>query len=157
MTQEVLKNVNIHYFDQLHKINADIIQQIKAIDWQAGPFLMKRYETGNLDNQDVIIVLTTPENQLIGFVALLKNDIEKTPLPYAPFLSTLYVSNNFRNQHFSNHLISLIINKAKQLNYIKLYTMTEHVGLYEKFGFIEIDQTLDFQNRQMRILKKSLQ
>ncbi|MFV8116488.1 GNAT family N-acetyltransferase [Streptococcus pluranimalium] len=133
----------------------DLIAAIGAIDWGAGQFLVKRLLSGDLDQNDVVIVLTTSNGDLMGFVALLKHDI--ADLSYeGPYLSTLYVVPSYRSQGLSRQLITLVEEAAQVRDYHEIYTITRHQGLYEKYGFTFLEDIKDQFGRDMRVLRKSL-
>ncbi|MDY5584395.1 MAG: GNAT family N-acetyltransferase [Arcanobacterium sp.] len=142
-------------FSQLSAQYALVLAQMDQIDWKAGAHLAKRIRTGDFSPTDVVFILTD-DVQLVGFVALTKTDIARAPNNYGPFLSTMYVNPEFRKQGFSKQLIELVLTEARAQKIPKLYIMTQHIGLYERYGFIQIDEIPDIHNRQMRVLQKIL-
>lgn len=135
--------------------STDLIAAIGAIDWGAGQFLANRLLSDDLDQNDVVIVLTTSAGYLMGFVALLKHDIADISYE-GPYLSTLYVVPSYRSQGLSRYLIALVEEAAQERSYHEIYTMTKHQGLYEKYGFTFLEDIKDQFGRDMRLLRKYL-
>ncbi|VTS12407.1 GNAT family N-acetyltransferase [Streptococcus pseudoporcinus] len=143
-------NKKAHYPDVL-------LNQMKEIDWKAGPHLVKRLEDGDLDSRDEIIVITNQQLTLIGFGALLERDIlDKEIYPFSPFLSTIYVDPSHRGQGYSTKIVKALEEIAKEKKNSIIYVVTEHIGLYEKSGYQYQNQVRDQFGRDMRLLKKSL-
>lgn len=134
-----------------------LLNQMKEIDWKAGPHLVKRFEDGDLDSRDEIIVITNQQLTLIGFGALLERDIlDKETYPFSPFLSTIYVDPSYRGQGYSTKIVKALEEIAREKKDRIIYVVTEHVGLYEKSGYKYQNQVRDQFGRDMRLLKKSL-
>ncbi|QKG78415.1 GNAT family N-acetyltransferase [Streptococcus canis] len=132
-----------------------LLEAMAAIEWKAGAYLAKRLETDKLDAMDQVIIMTNSHDQLMGFAALVQEDIVEKP-DYGPFLSTVYVSPDFRGQGLSLELVDRITEIARQKGVKDLYAITAHQGLYEKNGFTFQSPVHDKFGRDMRLLVKHL-
>lgn len=126
-----------------------------AVEWKAGAYLAKRLETGQLDALDQVIIMTDSQDNLMGFSALVQEDIVEKP-SYGPFLSTVYVALDYRGQGLSLELVDRITELAREKGVKNLYTITAHKGLYEKNQFIFEGPVQDKFGRDMRLLVKHL-
>jgi len=73
-------------------------------------------------------------DKCVGTVSLVKNDLSCRN--YTPWLSALYVDENFRSQGIGEQLIDTVIDKAQALGYDKIYLRTEFAsGYYRKLGW----------------------
>lgn len=147
---------NIIYIQKSKTYSLDIIHQIEGIKWKAGAFLARRIKSSDFHEQDVVVVITDQQGELIGFCALTQKDIAEDESKYGPFLSTMFVSEKYRNKGYAKKLVQLIIDEAIKRSISSLYILTQHIGLYEKYGFNQIDQILDIHGREMRVLVKQL-
>ncbi|WP_241775199.1 GNAT family N-acetyltransferase [Chryseobacterium sp. ERMR1:04] len=83
--------------------------------------------------------LLEKEYQIIGCAGLITNDFISRGDLY-PWVCAIFIEEN----HRGNNYISLLLNKAKQdtreggFKYLNL--CTDHIGLYEKYGFQYIAQ-----------------
>ncbi|MBA2795607.1 GNAT family N-acetyltransferase [Streptococcus porcinus] len=149
--------INTYHINPTEDYPQFLIELIQSIEWKAGPHLAQRVKDNNLASYDEIIVLTTLDDQLIGFGAYLETDIlDKADYPFGPFVSTIYVTPKYRGQGISYQLINNLLQVAKKNKREQLYVVTEHTGLYEKNGFIFQGFVTDIFNRKMRLLKKDL-
>ncbi len=87
-----------------------------------------------LEDDKVISVQALVNNdELIGFISLFKYDgDEKRDL--TPWYATMFVKGKYRKKGYSKILNDVIIKKAKELNYSKVYLKSNLVNYYEKFG-----------------------
>lgn len=84
------------------------------------------------------IVVATEKEEIIGCYSLVAEELVKDNHGYAPWLGVLFVREKYRGKHFSPELIKNACQHVKEMGYNSLYLATEHIGLYEKFGFAEI-------------------
>lgn len=152
--QDVLVD-HIYYVTNQSSKPEFLIDAMTDMEWGAGKYLANRLLTGDLDDKDLIIFLTTETDRVKGFVALVKEDIAEN-IPYSgPYLSTLYVAPDYRGLGLSLKLIDLIEEAAQEKGYQELFTLTQHQGLYEKHHFVQIDMVSDKFGRDMRLLHKT--
>lgn len=91
----------------------------------------------NSDNVISILGLTINE-ELIGFVSLLKSDGEERK-DLTPWYATMYVKDEYRGLGYSKMLNKAILKEAKFFKYNKVYLKSNLINYYEKIGakFIE--------------------
>lgn len=90
----------------------------------------------NSFNEDTLpnIYAMIINDTLIGMYELsVKDFIDEEK--YTPYLSRVYVKEQYRGLGYGKELINHSISTAKSLNYKKLYLHTHHNNLYEKYGF----------------------
>ncbi|KAA9242150.1 MULTISPECIES: GNAT family N-acetyltransferase [Aerococcus] len=125
------------------------------VDWKAADYLATKLKNKRLKNTEMIYFCRNHTGQLIGFAALLLEDII-SKADFGPFLSTVYVNSSYRKQGFSYQLVNKIELFAKHIGYTKIYTITQHVGLYEKMNYHFFCQGVDDMGRDVRVLEKNL-
>ena len=82
-------------------------------------------------------IMVDDEDNIIGCGGLLINDFISR-MDLGPWISSLYVEENLRGQSLGAKLLEYIENDAKTVGFDKVYLATDHVGLYEKYGFVHI-------------------
>jgi N-acetylglutamate synthase-like GNAT family acetyltransferase len=92
------------------------------------------------------------ENVPCGTVSIWRNDLSARQDLF-PWLSCLYVSEDFRRKRIGNELITFVINKAKKMGFSKLYLMTKHTGLYEKRGWTFMEEAPLMTGSLIRLYK----
>ena len=83
--------------------------------------------------------LLEKENKIIGCAGLITNDFISRGDLY-PWLCALFIDEKERGQAYSTLLFNKAKSDAKRFGYQNLYLCTDHIGLYEKFGFEYIGQ-----------------
>ena len=99
--------------------------------------------------------LLEKDHQIIGCAGLITNDFISRGDLY-PWVCAIFIEEN----HRGNNYISLLLNKAKQdtreggFKYLNL--CTDHIGLYEKYGFQYIAQGYHPWEEESRIYQITL-
>ena len=83
--------------------------------------------------------LLQKENTIIGCAGLITNDFISRGDLY-PWVCGLFIDEKERGSAYSGLLLNRAKADAKKFGYDHLYLCTEHIGLYEKFGFKYIGQ-----------------
>lgn len=99
--------------------------------------------------------LLEKEHQIIGCAGLITNDFISRGDLY-PWVCAIFIEEN----HRGNNYISLLLNKAKQDTreggFKHLNLCTDHIGLYEKYGFQYIAQGYHPWEEESRIYQITL-
>ena len=74
---------------------------------------------------------------IIGNYGLIMNDfISRQDL--WPWLCALYVDEAFRGRAFGAQMLEHGIQESRRLDFDNLYLCTDHIGYYEKYGWLYI-------------------
>ncbi|MBO4327760.1 MAG: GNAT family N-acetyltransferase [Clostridia bacterium] len=96
------------------------------------------------------------DGRIVGMVTLMKTDYYPLPDTF-PWVSTLFVTEEFRGHRISKKLIDAANSYARELGFDKTYIPTEHVGLYEKYGYRYVKDIVNYANGIDRLYAKQLQ
>ena len=92
---------------------------------------------------------------IVGMVTIMKTDYY--PLPkIRPWISTLFVSEEYRGHRISEKLINFANEYAKDLDFDKTYIPSEHIGLYEKYGYTYIEDIVNYGGDTDRLYVKKI-
>jgi predicted GNAT family N-acyltransferase len=61
---------------------------------------------------------------------------------YTPYIGFVFVGENFRGNRISEKLCKSAMDYAKSLGFDNVYLVSGEVNLYEKYGFIKIEEKL---------------
>ena len=78
-----------------------------------------------------ITFISVINNECVGTVSVFENDFKERP-QYSPWLASLYVKPQYRNQKIGQHLITHLLNHLKILDYTEVYLKTENASEYYK-------------------------
>lgn len=90
------------------------------------------------------------DNQLVGCAGLITNDFISRMDLY-PWLAALFIDEKHRGNYYAQLLIEKAKADAKAAGFKKLYLSTDHIGYYEKYGWIYIGDGYHPWNEQSRI------
>ncbi len=95
------------------------------------------------------------DGQIVGMTSIMKTDYY--PLPdICPWISTVFVSEEYRGQRISGQLIDFANEYAKELGFEKTYIPSEHIGLYEKYGYRYLKDIVNYGGGTDRLYVKKL-
>lgn len=107
----------------------------------------------NIDKIPINYVALKGDN-LVGTFNLMLSDPPKRK-DLSPWLGSLYVEPNFRNQGIGTFLLKLAVSRAKKLGVQKLYLCTStKQKMYVKFGWLPIDE-VKFRGETVTIMEIS--
>lgn len=90
------------------------------------------------------------EENVVAFCTLTRKDcIDDDSL--FPWIGFVFTSQEYRGQRYSSVVIDYACNKAKEQGFDTVYLATDHIGLYEKYGFNYIESRIDVYNEMSSV------
>lgn len=126
-------------------------KKIYDADWAAAKYLAKKMIGGEFNDWEGIVIAETTD-QIVGFCSFVRKDI--VDLKYSPYIAIVYVDPTFRGKGLSKELVEIAEQQLVTEGFQGVYIVTQHVGLYEKWGYSQIDEAEDKFGRSMRVLEK---
>lgn len=129
------------------------LEEIGKSDWRAASFLVNIIKEKTFDDYwgkgGRLFILTDGE-KAAAFATLCEKDcIDDDSL--SPWIGFVYTFPEYRGRRLMGTLISHAISEAKKQGAEKIYICTDHVGLYEKYGFTYIESRPDIWGEISRI------
>ena len=119
----------------------ELVNYANSCNWEAGPILAKKLEENGFLNWERVFVVYE-NGRIIWFCTFTKEDWVPN-CDYSPFVWFVFVDENHRWKRVSKKMINEVEKYAKSLNFKKLYIVSDHKGLYEKYWFEKIDEKAD--------------
>ena len=136
LKEKLLKFVEDFSWEEVKEHTLKIIRDWYFSDWEA-PFI------------------AVIDGKIIGMATIMKEDYYPLPEIY-PWVSTIFVSEENRGNRVSEKLIAHLNGYAKSLGFDKTYIPSEHIGLYEKYGYRYLKDIVNFGNGTDRLYVKYL-
>lgn len=134
------------------------LKQLKECQWGAAKFLVKLIEENNFYEtlgEGAKLYLMENLGELVAFCTLAPKDcIDDDNLK--PWIGFVYVMKPHRGNRLSEKLMNYACDMAKCNGSEKVYIATDHVGLYEKYGFVYMENRIDVWGDDCRILYKEV-
>ena len=134
----------INYFESDKKEHW--LERIKKCDWRAGAYLHELLTDGSFFEkvgEGSRLLLLTDGDELAAFCTYAKID-EIQPTELSPWIGFVYTFPKYRGRRLAGLLFEEAERLAKEEDKTRLYISTDHIGLYEKYGFDfrELAQTI---------------
>jgi len=133
------------------------MEKIRACDWGAAKFLADLLEKNKFYEMvggGSLLILAEEEN-IVAFCTLTRKDCVDDDSLF-PWIGFVFTSPEYRGHRCSEKLITYACNKAKEEGFDTVYIATDHIGLYEKYGFTYMESRLDIYNEVSRIYYRKL-
>ena len=130
------------------------IDYAKDCSWRAGTTFAKQMEQNKFTDWERVFV-AVEDNNIAGYCAFVKNDCIPD-VEYTPYISCIFVGEKYRGKRLSENMILTAMEYAKELKFKEIYIVSNHINLYEKFGFTIIDEKKDYWNNVEKIYKRIL-
>ena len=134
------------------------IEEIERSDWRAGAFLGRLLREGGFFDavgEESRVLLLTEGDELISYCTFAeKDDIQPTDL--TPWVGFVYTFPEHRGHRYAGLLFDEVVRLAKERQAAEVYLSTNHVGLYEKYGWEFFDMMDDMDGEPSRVYVKRI-
>lgn len=134
-----------------------LIEKIERGDWRAAIYLAKLLREGTFQQAvggGTVYLLMDGEN-VVSFVTLTRQDCIADESLY-PWLGFFFTFPAYRGRRYGGQLLEYAAKVAKKQGCRQVYLATDHVGLYEKYGFTYLENRVDIYGEDSRIYVKML-
>ncbi len=134
------------------------ISKIAASDWGAGSYLsylLKEDKLRGLVGEKVRVLMLVEGERLISFCTLAEMD-DVQPTDLTPWIGWIYTFPAYRGKRLAGKLLSYAEELAKQDGATHTHISTNHVGLYEKYGYEFFTTAKDVEGEETRVYRKQL-
>lgn len=146
----------INYFEAKNK--EYYLEKISKSDWGAGQYLaylLKENKFFELVGEKSRVLMLISGENLVSFCTLAeKDDVQPTDL--TPWIGWIYTFPAYRGKRMAGELLAHTEALAKQNGATHTHISTNHIGLYEKYGYEFFMVAKDVEGEDTRVYKKTL-
>ena len=132
--------------------------EIEKCDWSAAKFLsglLKENKFESTLGSEGKIFLMVDGEEIVSFATLTHQDcIEDETL--FPWIGFVYTAPPYRRHGYCGKVIEHACEEARKDGHKTVYLATDHIGLYEKYGFIYMESRQDVWGEDDRIYYREL-
>ena len=147
--------ITIEKVDKGTKTAAALLEFVKSFSWEEVKDhtvrVIKEWEFEEWETPFVAMA----DGRIVGMVTLMKTDYYPLPEIY-PWVSTLFVSEEYRGNRISKRLIDVANEYANSLGFDTTYIPSEHTGLYEKYGYSYLKDITNYGGGTDRLYAKEI-
>lgn len=129
------------------------LSKIKESDWGAGQYLytlLKDNKLNQLVGEDAKVLMLVDGENLVSFCTFAeKDDIQPTEL--TPWIGWVYTFPDYRGNRYAGELLHYAQILAEKQGIKSIYISTNHVGLYEKYGYEFFKIMKDVEGEDSRV------
>jgi len=107
----------------------------------------------NKNSLPFTIIAFNEQNEEVAMCQVTMHDLEVRPDIY-PYVANLFVQNEYRGNGLVNMLLKKALSVAQKIGVYEIYIYTEHVGLYEKYGWEFVGEIDTFLSPRIQRLYK---
>lgn len=125
--------------------------QIASYEWRAAKLLARLLENGEFHANvgEGTLYLLTDGDKLVSFATLAEKDC--LDVPYGPWIGFVHTAPEYRGHRHVGKLIDHACQVAGAHGVQRVYICTDHVGLYEKYGFTYLENQVSIYGEDSRV------
>lgn len=134
------------------------LEEIKKCEWSAGKLLydlINEKKFFELTGRSSEVLLLADEDKLISFCTFAQKD-EIDSEEFSPWVGFVYTYPEYRGHRYFGKLLQKAETLAKEQGKTKIYISTDHIGLYEKYGFKYLKNMKSIYGGYARVYEKNL-
>ena len=115
-----------------------VTEYAQNCSWIAGQYLANQMRQNKFNDWERVFVAIDDSN-IVGYCSFLATDCIPD-VPYTPYIGYMFVGEDYRGNRLSEKLIRFVLEYARDLDFDRVYLVSDQVNLYEKYGFVKIDE-----------------
>ena len=126
--------------------------EIGRCEWRAAKFLARLLEEGRFHQTlgEGTLLLLSEGDALVSFLTLARRDCVDAP-ELTPWIGFVHTAPEHRGHRHVGQLINHAAQLAADHGAQRVYICTDHVGLYEKYGFTYLENRISIYGEDSRV------
>lgn len=146
----------VNYFESSEQ--AALREKIAVCDWSAAGYLVELLEKGTFNEMlggAGELYLLMDGDSLVSFATLTMQDSVRDDSLF-PWIGFVFTVPEYRGHRYAGRLLAHGEAVAASRGHRKVYIATDHVGLYEKYGYTYQENRVDYWGDDTRVLYKEI-
>lgn len=131
-----------------------VAEYAQNCSWSAGKALAREMLNNNFTDWERVII-AIEQGSIAGYCTVTKTDCIPN-LAYTPYIGFIFVDEHYRGNRLSQKLIIYAMEYLKNLGFSEVYLVSDHINLYEKYGFEVIDKKIAPWGEEEKIYMQKL-
>ncbi|QHQ62974.1 GNAT family N-acetyltransferase [Anaerocolumna sedimenticola] len=131
-----------------------VIDYAENCSWRAGKTLANKMKNKHFTEWERVFI-AIEGNEIAAYCTVAKTDCIPN-VPYTPYISFMFVGEKYRGNRISQKLIKEAMAYVKDLGFEKVYLVSDHDNLYEKYGFSVVDRRIASWGAEEKIYMQCL-
>lgn len=155
MSEKTTASVEIKKVDKDTELAAQLIDFVANFSWvEVREHTLRVLRAWEFTDWETMFAAVA-DGRIVGMASIAKSDYY--PLPeILPWVSSVFVTEEYRGQRISGKLIDFANDYAKILGFERTYIPSEHIGLYEKYGYRYVQDIVNYGGGTDRLYVKEL-
>jgi len=150
-----MESITVKKVDRATDLEKDLIEYIRNFSWDVvKEHLLSLFDNWCYTDWETFFVAMGGD-RIVGMATFFKEDYYPLPDIY-PWISSLFVSEEYRGYRISGMLIGYVNEYAKQNGFKRTYIPSIHTGLYEKYGYHYLKDIVNYGGDTDRLYVKDL-
>lgn len=108
-----------------------------------------------IKNKLPLTFIALEDNELVGTIGLWRSDLMSRQDLF-PWLSALYVKENFRGKRIGQKLQKFLVEYCREAGFTELFLYTDICNYYEKTGWEYLQDGVEYSGEYMKIYMKKI-
>ncbi|MCI9553251.1 MAG: GNAT family N-acetyltransferase [Acutalibacter sp.] len=126
----------------------------RGCSWVAGAHLADMMRDAAFTDWESVFAALAGR-RVVGFCTLMKTDYYPENR-YSPWISTVFVDKGFRGGGICGRLVETACEYARKAGFHRAFIPSDIVGLYEKYGFHQIDSLANYDGERDNIFARDI-
>ncbi|MBD5094494.1 MAG: GNAT family N-acetyltransferase [Subdoligranulum sp.] len=132
----------------------EVEKYAEKCSWRAGKFLANEMKNRSFSDWERVIVCFE-DKEICGYCTVAKKDCIPN-VSYTPYIGYIFVGEPYRGNRISQKMIEFAMRYLKSIGFDRVYVVSDHENLYEKYGFTVIDKKIALWGEEEKIYMQKL-
>ena len=119
---------------EAHPLWKTAMEYARQCSWRAGSYLAGEMEKGFLSDWERVVLAINEAGEPVGFCTVVKRDCIPDPALF-PLIGFVFIDESCRGRRLGGAMIDFAAAYLRNLGFDRVYLGSDHMGLYEKYGF----------------------